>query len=208
MTVNSSYSKSTQPHCLHSYTGSLANTTFTPSIIKRLSNNHPLSAHSRKAYAYALIYRLIFSNLNKIFEAELAYAPLDIHYEMEDDTTTPDMLSATILAAATNLFTPFLEHHPELDESPALDCFLNLVKEGISNGLAETKEKLDSKQLLEERIAWKIDLIDEQLHQGLDEYCQSFGYSLYDEAEAESDYELMLEADDLLDEALLDRLRS
>lgn len=86
--------------------------------------------------------------------------------------------------------------------------FLNLVKEGISNGLAETKEKLDSKQLLEERIAWKIDLIDEQLHQGLDEYCQSFGYSLYDEAEAESDYELMLEADDLLDEALLDRLRS
>ncbi|WP_067867483.1 DUF5610 domain-containing protein [Neptuniibacter marinus] len=172
-------------------------------IIKQKSRSRQ---QIQKSYLQTLLYHSILSHLNETFELELPTTPLDLNYEAKDITTS-EILAEDILSAAINLFASFTEFHTELTESSALECFINMTKEAFRNGIIETRELLDSKQLLEGELAWQVEEIEEQLYEELNKYCQSFGYYCDDESNLDSESELMGEYDDIWDDELLNKLR-
>jgi hypothetical protein len=199
MTVNNTQPTTTPKRHRPSFTGDGPE----QSIIKRRSSS---KQQAQKSYLQTLLYHSILSHFNKIFALELSDTPLDLNYEAKD-VAIPEVIATDILSTAINLFIPFTEYHTELNESSALDCFINMTKEALRNGIIETREVLDSKQLLEGKIAWQVEEIEEQLYAELSEYSQSFGYCCDDESNLDDESELMIEPDDIWDDELLNRLR-
>ena len=207
MTVNSTHDNETlEPQRLHSYEDGLNGRTCKRLFKQPPTNSNPPLYRSKKLHLHSLLYSSIIDHLNELFVTELTSPPLDSLYQ-EDGTIELETLSTNILTAITGLFTPFSEHHPELSESSLLDRFLNIAKEGLNNGIEDTKEVLDSKQRLEGKMAMQVELITELLHQGLDDYCQSFGYDYQNSREFGEESEFVMGNDDILDDELLDRLR-
>ena len=163
------------------------------------------NSESIQSALYPLLYSAILEHLNTQLESELT-SPLDSLYE-DENTKNPDLFVELMLIQISNLFTPFSDQHPEQNESATLDQFLNIISEGINNGISDTKEILDNNYSLDSTINTQIEQINDKLYEGLEQYCYTFGY--FGNSTPEGDEALYSESDSeyFLDEELLDKLR-
>lgn len=163
------------------------------------------SDYSVQSILYPLLYSAILENLNTQLAAELP-SPLDSLYE-DENTHNPDLFAELMLSNLINLFIPFSEQHPELCESVILDQFLNIISEGINNGIADTKEILDHNYSLESTTNTQIEQVNDKLYEGLEEYCYTFGYSDSDNQDEKEALYSEQDNDSIISDELLDRLR-
>lgn len=162
-------------------------------------------SNSIQSALYPLLYSAILEHLNSQLESELT-SPLDSLYE-DENTQNPDLFVELMLIQISNLFTPFADQHPEQNESATLDQFLNIISEGINNGISNTKEILDNNYSLDSTINSQIEQINDKLYEGLEQYCYTFGYC--ENSTPEGNEALYSENDSeyFLDDDLLDKLR-
>lgn len=126
-----------------------------------------------------LLYRASIEQVNEILANELGQRPLDSSFESGLDVT-PEGVAQRIAAMTTGMFSNYLDNHPELSEEAALERFMNLIGEGIDRGFAESREILDSLNLLEGELASNIDNTLELVQQDLEAFSQSFGFDNFE----------------------------
>lgn len=151
-----------------------------------------------------LLYQLVMENINTLFFTEFSNPPLETRLD-EGYSVEPEALAENIIALITSEYSHFTERHPELSESAALDQFSNIAKEGLNAGISDTKELLDSYNMLEGKLKNSVEQTKKSLFEELNNFNQCFNYD--EEVEYGNDPYTDLDSDAILDEELLDRLR-
>lgn len=123
----------------------------------------------------ALLYKAAIEKINEILAPDLGDRPIDSALESGLDVS-PEAVADRIVAMTTGMFSHYLDSHPELSEEAALERFMNLIGEGISQGFEEAREILDSLNVLEGDIASNIDQTYELTQEGLEAFSLSFGF--------------------------------
>ena len=170
-------------------------------------NSHAINSHQtisvKPDCPQTLLYQLVMENINTLFFTEFSNPPLETRLD-EGHSIEPESLAENIIALITSGYGHFIERHPELSESAALDQFSNIAKEGLNAGISDTKELLDSYNMLEGRVKNSVDQTQKSLIEELNNFNHCFSY---EEAEYGDDPYTDLDSDAILDEELLDRLR-
>jgi len=171
-------------------------------------NSHAISSHQtisiKPDCPQTLLYQLVMENINTLFFAEFSNPPLETRLD-EGYSTEPEAMAENIIALITSEYSHFIERHPELSESAALDQFSNIAKEGLNAGISDTKELLDSYNMLEGKLKNSVEQTKKSLLEELNNFNHCFNYD--EEVEYGNDPYTELDSDAILDEELLDRLR-
>ncbi len=80
---------------------------------------------------------------------------------------SPEATAERIVSLSTGFFEPYLEQHPEMDESEAREAFAEIIRGGIEQGFGEARDILSGLDVLEGDIATNIDRTYELVMEGL-----------------------------------------
>lgn len=122
------------------------------------------------------LFKSTTENINDILEPEIGSRPLDSEFDPEA-IKNPDALADQIVTLSVDRFALYMESCPDLTEIAALERFINLISEGVTQATSYVREVFDCFNLLDEEVMNHIDDTHEQILEGLEEFGSSFGYS-------------------------------
>lgn len=120
----------------------------------------------------ALLYKSAITSINEALQAELGDNAIQ---NAASQDNSPEGTAGRILSLSTGFLGAYKKQNPGMEDSAALEKFMDTIKGGIEKGFKEAREILKGLDVLGGDIAGNIDKTYELVMKGLDDFAAGAG---------------------------------